>query len=436
MKRLLQNRLVLQLALTLIAAASLAGISIVVITDAIRGAESVVLNDTSKTLSAALRELRREQQERTSSDSGWPTLPAAARDLSLRALSYTVLSSFPGVEGGFYNRHDQFLGYSYPTHDTGSLKTDIPSAERPAIAALAQRTVQQQQPVQTVLRGKIDLVVLSAVPGALPGSAIWVMKRLPGRAQHTDRAFLPLLVLIAAALCSILGALAIGLKLEAQLRREARLRSLGRLAAGLAHEIRNPLNSIRLTVQLLEHRLRSGRLAPDDFATIRAEVDRLSTLLNDLLDLQRTRQPQPKSQPVAPVLEHCLALLDRQAQLSGVRLSLDIPDRSISAAFDAHQLTQALMNLLLNALEASPPGSTVTLSVRRHKSDVTLEVEDRGPGLNHEQQEHLFEPFYTTKPAGTGLGLAVSRELIRSQGGDLSYQPGSAGARFILQLPT
>lgn len=92
------------------------------------------------------------------------------------------------------------------------------------------------------------------------------------------------------------------------------------------------------------------------------------------------------------------------------------------------------MNLLLNALEASPSGGVVRVRTSEENGVATVEVEDEGPGLNPEQQQHLFEPFYTTKPAGTGLGLAVSRELIRSQGGNLVYIPQSKGARFVVEL--
>jgi signal transduction histidine kinase len=91
--------------------------------------------------------------------------------------------------------------------------------------------------------------------------------------------------------------------------------------------------------------------------------------------------------------------------------------------------------LLLNALEASPAGGTVRVQASAEQGVVRVAVQDEGPGLNFEQQQHLFEPFYTTKPAGTGLGLAVSRELMRSQGGDLLYSALPMGARFVVEFP-
>lgn len=92
------------------------------------------------------------------------------------------------------------------------------------------------------------------------------------------------------------------------------------------------------------------------------------------------------------------------------------------------------MNLLLNALEVSKDGDAINVRVCEQSGAVTLEVQDNGPGLDSEQQDHLFEPFYSTKPSGVGLGLAVSRELMRSQGGDLSYRTSAKGARFVVHL--
>jgi signal transduction histidine kinase len=483
MNRLRQNRLLLQLLFTVIAAVSLAAISALLISDAVRGAESVVVGETKRTLTTALQQLREQQRYRSSSDPYWSSLPKEARDVSLRGITDTVLRSYPGVEGGFYAGSGSFLGYAYPTHDTGTLKTDVPAAESGLIATLAERSLGSNTALQQVVRGRVDLLVIAAERGGNPGTAVWAMKRLAGRA-HSDNATRTLLLvtLAIAALGSIAGTLATGIslargvaqvqaglgtlerdfdfrlperkdelgkisrainrmaasrrKLEADLRREDRLRALGRLAAGLAHEIRNPLNSIRLTVQLLESRLQSGRVRPTDLETVRTEVDRLSALLNDLLDLQRTRQPVVTSQPVLPVLEHCTSLLSRQADLQGVRIQVLGGHEEISARFDSQQLTQALMNLLLNALEASRPGDLVEVRVRENSgNDIAIEVCDSGPGLDPDQQDHLFEPFFTTKAAGTGLGLAVSRELMRSQGGDLLYDGSRRGACFVIHLP-
>jgi signal transduction histidine kinase len=478
--RLLQNRLVLQLLFTSAAALSLCAISVILITDAVRNAERVVLGEANKTVAAAVDELKQQYQYRAFSDSLWPSLPDQARDISLRGITRTVLRSYAGVEGGFY-LGGAFLGYAFPTHDTGSSKTDVPSAERDLIVSLTQRSAESNAFTAQVIRGKSDLLVLGAVPASRGGPIVWTMKRLAGRDTSAWRRELLLSILAAAALASIAGSLATGLslargvaqirgglsrlekdfefrlpersdelgvisrsvnqmarvrgKLELELRREDRLRALGRLAAGFAHEIRNPLNSISLTVQLLERRLETNSIRREDLRTVRSEVDRLSALLNDLLDLRRSRQPRPALQSILPVLKHCVSLVEQQAQMQNVTIRLEEPSKEITGFFDSHQLTQTIVNLLLNALEASQNGSLVNVRAFVKNGLAQVEVDDQGPGLGAEQQEHLFEPFYTTKPGGTGLGLAVSRELMRSQGGDLLYMASETGARFLVELP-
>lgn len=481
MNRLLRNRLVLQLMFAFLAALSVASLSVVLITQAIQGAERVILGETNKLITNAIAELKQQYSYRVASDPSWHGLPAQARDLSARGITQTVLRSYPGVEGGFYVK-DAFLGYAFPTHDAGPDKTDVPLAESSLIRALAQRSLKEHRATAEVFHGKTDLLVLGAIPAPDTQAAVWAMKRLVGRgAPGTGRRDMMVSILVLAALISVAGTLATGLSLargvseiqrglakleenfefrlaersdelggisrsinrmasvrrtlETELRREDRMRALGRATAALAHEIRNPLNSIRLTVQLLERRLGTGGIRQEDLKTVRAEVDRLSNLLNDVLDLQRVRQPRPQVQPVLPVLQHCLNLLERQAEMQNTSVKLDAPEEELSAQFDAHQLTQAVVNLLLNAIEASSEGGAVHVGAFSRDGKVEVQVRDDGPGLDAEQQERLFEPFYTTKPSGTGLGLAVSRELIRSQGGDLRLISSASGACFVVELP-
>ena len=284
MNRLLQNRLLLQLLFTSVAALSVAALSVVLISQAIQGAERVVVGEANRTIATAIHELNQQYQYRVSSDSSWSSLPAQARDVSLRAITQTVLRSYPGVEGGFYSGAD-FLGYAFPTHDTGSAKTDVPSAERGLIVLLTEESRRSNGLIERVVRGRSDLLVLGAAPGQSGGTVIWAMKRLAGRAAPGPgwRELL-LSILVLAALISIAGTLATGVslargaaqiqqglskleedfgfrlpegsdelgrisrainrmasvrrKLEDELRREDRLRVAGRLAAGLAHEIR------------------------------------------------------------------------------------------------------------------------------------------------------------------------------------------------------
>lgn len=478
MKRLFEKRLQVQLLFALLAAAFMAALAVVFVSDAVRHAEGFVVADTSKNLKEAIAELDRQYRARTSSDTSWNTLPDAARDVSLRAISETVLSSYPGVEGGYF-KGAHFLGYSFPTHDGGSPKIDVPEAERSEIEGVIKLS-QSRGYAERVFRGRRDIVVVAS--RSLGGRSVWAMKRLAGQAERSrgDRDYL-LAVLMAAALLSAAGVLATGValhrgvseikrglsrqqidigyelperrdelgaigaainemartrrRLEAEVRREDRVRATGRLVAKVAHEMRNPLNNIRLSLELLSHRLEANKLKRDDFQTAMEEVDRMNRLLSDLLAFQQPRPPKVEATAVQPLLEHCLQLLELQTRKRKVAVTVESSGETTSALLDKQYAMQVLMNLLLNAIEVAPPDSTVTVAVSGGGSDLEIGVRDKGPGLSAEQQEHLFEPFYTTKADGHGLGLAVSRELARSMGGDLTYRASpEGGANFILVL--
>lgn len=475
---ILQKRFQLQLLFALVAAISVAALTIDLVLNAVRHAEGFVLSDTKRALNHAIQELDREYRLRRSGDTTWADLPSGAQDLSLRAISQTVLASYPGIEGGFW-LPSQFAGYSYPTHDGGSPKIDVPAAERTAIEEVIHQA-QQQGKSELVLRGKHDLIVISAVfsPGPV---AAWAMKRLPGQADSSQRTKSYLLAaLIAAALLGAAGVLATGIglnrgiaqitiglaalqknfvpslpvrrdelgqissainemartrrRLEEEVRREDRARTIGRLVGHIAHEMRNPLNSIRLSLQMLAQRQEQNRLQPADFQMVISEVDRMNRLLSDLLAFQQPRPPKIESLPVAPALEQCVQLAQPQAGKQGVRLLL-AANPTQTALLDEQYFRQIIINLILNAIDVSQPGEQVAIHTTAVNGAVSIEVSDHGPGLTPDQQEHLFEPFYTTKATGHGLGLAVSRELAQSMGGTLSWRTGTApGATFILQL--
>jgi signal transduction histidine kinase len=224
-------------------------------------------------------------------------------------------------------------------------------------------------------------------------------------------------------------------RLEDELRREDRLRAIGRTVAGIAHEIRNPLNGIRLSMQLLDQRLKRGAIQSDDLVLVVEEVDRMEALLSDLLAFRETKKVVLTNQELLPVIERCVQLV--QPANGGLKkyVVVEAQGCDLRACFDSQRLTQALLNLLLNAVEASGDEGTVRVTVLSKNGIVAVEVHDSGPGLSTEQQQHLFEAFYTTKPTGTGLGLAVSRELAEEMGGTLKYKNEQPGATFVLELP-
>jgi len=472
------RRLQLQLVFVLLAAISVATLSAILIARSIRGAERVVVGDTRRVLSAANAELELQYSERANADTGWAMLPDAARDISLRAVSQATLRSYPGVEGG-YSVGGRILGYSYPTHGSGNPKIDVPEAERPEI----ERTIQDAQKFgrgERVLRGSRDIVVIDAVSQS--DHVAWTMKRLAGITDATEsrRTFL-LISLVIAALVSVIGTLAtvIGLRkgiaeiqsglarletdfafdlpvsggelgrisrsvnrvadtrrnLEAALRRADRLGAIGRMAASMAHEIRNPLNGIRLTMQLLKQKLGSNEIRASDLDLVIGEVDRLNALLGDLLAFQEAPKPVLQDQQLLPIIERCVELLRPQAQERNVAIFIQPDNVSAHAAVDAKHLTQVLTNLILNALAAVPERGTIDLHLVRNGSGFTIDVHDTGPGVPPESREHLFEPFYSTRDEGSGLGLAVSRELVNNMGGTLEYRGDGTGTTFAIHLP-
>jgi signal transduction histidine kinase len=224
-------------------------------------------------------------------------------------------------------------------------------------------------------------------------------------------------------------------RLEDELRREDRLRAIGRTVAGIAHEIRNPLNGIRLSMQLLAKRLKRGSVQPEDLGLVITEVDRMDALLNDLLAFKEKRQVVLAEQNLLPIIEKCVHLVQAQEGTKKIRVHVEPEDAALRARIDSQRLTQALVNLLLNAVEATEQYGDVEVTVHAENGAIAIEVHDSGPGLTEEQQKHLFEAFYTTKPDGTGLGLAVSREFVEEMGGKLTYKNSSPGATFVVELP-
>ncbi len=477
MKSIFHKRFQLQLLFALVAAISVAALTIELVVNAVRHAESFVLSDTDRSLAHALQDLDREYRLRRHGDATWGKLPASAQDLTLRAISQTVLASYPGVEGGFFVSAS-FLGYSYPTHDGASPKMDVPAAERASIEEVIAQAHQKNKS-ERVLRGKHDLVVIAAMSDGL--NAAWAMKRLPGQAEPRQQTQNILLTgLVGAAFLGAAGVLATGVglhrgvaqiksglaslnqnftlglpvrrdelgeissainemararrRLEEEVRREDRARTIGRLVGRIAHEMRNPLNSIRLSLQMLANRQEEKRLQPGDFQMVIDEVDRMNQLLSDLLSFQQPRPPKLEQRVVGPILAECVQLVRHQGEKQGVDLVVS-GELTQSTLVDEHYFRQIMVNLILNAIDVSRRGERVDVTAGTLDGYVAIEVSDCGPGLTSEQQEHLFEPFYTTKMTGHGLGLAVSRELAQIMGASVSYKSERVhGATFVLQL--
>lgn len=230
------------------------------------------------------------------------------------------------------------------------------------------------------------------------------------------------------------------LEAEVQLRHAARLATVGQLAAGVAHELGTPLNVISGRADLILNRLEPEDSAGGDARIIREQADRVSRIVRQLLDYARRRDPARRTHDLGKLARTTATLLQPQARARDLELEVEVEVDDARAMIDASQLQQVLMNLLLNAVQASPPGSTVSVCVRSGPADDELQVAvvDRGPGIPAEDLARVFTPFFTTKEPGegTGLGLAVALGIIEDHGGriDVESTPGS-GSRFVAIVP-
>jgi len=228
------------------------------------------------------------------------------------------------------------------------------------------------------------------------------------------------------------------LKLKAREGAEAQLKSLGVMAASLAHEIRNPLGAIKGLTQLVQEELPSDHTTQPNLRTVVNEAERLERLVTDLLDFARTKEPQVSQFEVSELLINLKCMLEPKLQASKVALHLPSNMAPLQLRSDPAGLRQILLNVLMNAIDATPEGGAVKLTATRDESDkiVLIQIDDSGKGLGLNSPEALFEPFFTTKARGTGLGLAVSKQIAAKLGGSLKLENLPAGgARCSILLP-
>jgi two-component system sensor histidine kinase PilS (NtrC family) len=225
-------------------------------------------------------------------------------------------------------------------------------------------------------------------------------------------------------------------RLEAQSRRSERLAMIGQLAAGIAHEIRNPLASISGSIELL----RQGPAASDDDRTLMAivhrEVQRLNVLIGDLLDYANPRPPQAVDFDLGVMVEETLQVARGEPAFARVEMAFAV-DRPLPLHADPAKLRQVLWNLLRNAADAAALGGRhVQVDARRGPDAITIVVSDDGPGIPADQLARIFDPFFTTKTKGTGLGLATCHAIVAEHGGhiDVASEPGE-GTRMTVSLP-
>lgn len=226
--------------------------------------------------------------------------------------------------------------------------------------------------------------------------------------------------------------------------RSEHLAALGRLAAGMAHEIRTPLASLKLFLQSTGEEIAAPEQAEDLQIALR-QVRRIETTINHFLDFARPREPQRTEVDFARLVDEALSVVGPRANHQLVRMEVSIEPSLPPIQGDVRQLTESLVNLFANAVEAMPGGGTLAVTVTSEPGPsggagdggVRIEVRDTGVGIAAEDVPRLFQPFFTTKPSGSGLGLAIVRSTIERHGGQVivASEPGQ-GTRFTIHLPT
>ncbi|MEP6809919.1 MAG: ATP-binding protein [Chthoniobacterales bacterium] len=216
--------------------------------------------------------------------------------------------------------------------------------------------------------------------------------------------------------------------------------SIGRLAAGVAHEVKNPLMTIVMVAEYLSAILPASETEGHGMiGSLHEAVDRANRVIGELLDFSRPGALSLLPENFQSVAERALGLIRHEANRKGIRIVREWCEPAPDVLLDRNKMGQVLINVLLNAIQATPEGGTITLRTRIRRDLFCAEIEDTGPGISPVHQPKLFEPFFTTKPVGkgTGLGLSVARQITQLHHGTLvlTNKPDGSGARVTIQLP-
>jgi len=239
-------------------------------------------------------------------------------------------------------------------------------------------------------------------------------------------------------------------RLEARMRRSERLAALGTLAAGMAHEIRNPLSAVKTFVQLLPRKVDKPGFLEKFQRTVPRELDRINRLIEDLLELSRSPKYRFSIVDVGTLVHQTLELFEEELSSLGIELETRIDPGIPSVRADCDQLVKAFHNLIRNAMQAMPGGGELRVEASRCTAGVpdpahslpevndwlAVSFKDSGPGISEEDLKSIFNPFFTTKDTGTGLGLAITHKVISEHGGHIEAKSRvGEGSCFTVLLP-
>jgi signal transduction histidine kinase len=227
--------------------------------------------------------------------------------------------------------------------------------------------------------------------------------------------------------------------MEERMARMERFISLGTLASGLHHEIKNPLTALGLHVQLLEEQLHDEAAEAsvgELLGILKTEVHRLNGVLESFRNFANLQQLSIQPTDILEVLEEVVRLVRPQATMQRVQLALLHPEMDLPRiAIDQQKIEQALLNLLINAIEAMPEGGTLSASAAAHNGSISIEITDTGTGIPPEYRANVFKPYFSTKSTGTGMGLPLTEKLVSQHGGRIDYESGGHGTTFRIHLP-
>ena len=219
--------------------------------------------------------------------------------------------------------------------------------------------------------------------------------------------------------------------------RAEQLATMGQFAAGMAHELRNPLTAIRSTVQFLGGEFEAGSTQQELAEGVLTEVDRLNGIIENLLTLSKPTDSSPQELDLKREVEEYLNFVEGQARKQGVQIEVESEDALPRVYCDPGELRQLLLNLVMNGIQAMKGGGMLKIRVSRasrghaESNRVHIEIEDQGLGIPAEDLERVFEPFYTTKKEGTGLGLTICNNIVKRNGGELWFDPAVGGGTLV-----
>ncbi len=224
---------------------------------------------------------------------------------------------------------------------------------------------------------------------------------------------------------------------EQEMRRAAQLASVGELAAGIAHEIKNPLAGASSGIDMLEQELQRSPSSESLLRQVRAQLRRIESAIRDLLSYARPKQPIVGWAAPRQLVERVVTLVGPQAEAAGVRIEQNTESATRRVRVDPELLTQALVNLSLNGIQAMPAGGVLTFGIEPRGDEIRMTVSDTGTGIPESAMNEIFRPFFTTKHRGTGLGLAITRSIVERHGGRLEVESTTGhGSTFALVLST